>query len=288
MSAPAGWFVGLATLDVVQRVDRFPEPNQKVVATDTWLAAGGPATNAAIAFAALGGRAVLWSALGAGAAADVVRADLADAGVEVIDVAPPDWGITASSVLVEAATGQRIVVSGSAHQPDLGITPVPDLSDAQVVLVDGHHPALALAATRAAADRGLPIVVDAGSHKPVFDGLFVLASDVLCSADYLHPGGLDASALLGLGPQLVAVSHGADPLQWWTATGTGQVIPPAIEAADTLGAGDVLHGAYAHALAEGAGREAALEAAVRAATVRVAHRGPLDWRRALGRPCQQA
>lgn len=283
MTARVGWFVGLATLDVVQRVDGFPGPNQKVVATDTWLAAGGPAANAAIAFAALGGRAVLWTALGAGAAADLVRADLAGAGVEVIDAAPPGFELAASAVLVEVASGERIVVSGSAHVPEFGAVRAPDLDDVQVLLVDGHHPALALAAARAAVDRGLPIVVDAGSHKPVFDELFALAGDVLCSADYVHPGGLDASALLGLGPQLVAVSHGADPLQWWTAAATGQVVPPVVRAVDTLGAGDVLHGAYAYALAGGADREAALEAGVRAATVRVARPGPFAWRGALGR-----
>ncbi|PFG17698.1 sugar/nucleoside kinase (ribokinase family) [Propionicimonas paludicola] len=281
MSAPTGWFVGLATLDVVQRVDGVPAPNQKVVATDTWLAAGGPAANAAIAFAALGGRPVLWTAIGHGSAADVVRADLAGAGVEVIDAAPPGFELTASCVLVDSATGDRIVVSGSAHQPDFPTLPAPELGRAQVLLVDGHHPALALPAARFANERGLPIVVDAGSHKPSFDELFPLASDVLCSADYVHPGGLDASALLALGPQLISVSHGAQPLQWWTATATGQVVPDSIRAADTLGAGDVLHGAYAYALAAGLPRTQALALAVAAASTRVASIGPFVWRSAL-------
>lgn len=281
MSAPVGWFVGLSILDVVQRVDGFPKPNQKVVATDTWLAAGGPATNAAIAFAALGGRAVLWTALGAGAAADVVRADLAGAGVEVIDAAPAGFELTASSVLVDAATGERIVVSGSAHRPDFSAVPTPALGEAQVLLVDGHHPPLALAATRAAAAHGRQIIVDAGSHKPVFDELFPLASDVLCSADYVHPAGLDASALLEFGPQLVAVSHGSQPLHWWTTTAAGQVVPEPVEAQDTLGAGDVLHGAYAYALATGMPRRAGLEFAVSAATRRVSTIGPFTWRAAL-------
>jgi sugar/nucleoside kinase (ribokinase family) len=282
VSAPVGWFVGLATLDVVQRIDGFPAPNQKVTATDTWLAAGGPATNAAIAFAALGGRAVLWTALGAGAAADVVRADLDGAGVEVIDAAPPGFELAASSVLVDSATGERIVVSGSAHRPDFSAVPTPDLGEAQVLLADGHHPPLALAAARAAAARGLPIIVDAGSHKPIFGELFPLASDVLCSADYVHPDGVEPAALLTFGPQLVAVSHGAQPLQWWTASAAGEVVPEPVRALDTLGAGDVLHGAYGYALALGIEREPALRRAVAAATSRVATAGPFSWRHALG------
>lgn len=281
MSAPVGWFVGLATLDVVQRVNGFPAPNQKVTATDTWLAAGGPATNAAIAFAALGGRAVLWTALGAGAAADVVRADLDGAGVDVIDAAPPGFELAASSVLVDEATGERIVVSGSAHRPDFASLPAPELGDAQVLLVDGHQPQLALAAAQVAAARGLPIVVDAGSHKPIFDELFPLASDVLCSADYAHPDSVEPSALRALGPQLVAVSHGAEPLQWWTATAADQIVPEPVRAIDTLGAGDVLHGAYAFAVASGMPRSNALTFAVSAATRRVSTRGPVAWREVL-------
>jgi sugar/nucleoside kinase (ribokinase family) len=185
-------------------------------------------------------------------------------------------------VLVDAGSGERIVVSGSAHQPDFPTLAAPDLGAAQVLLVDGHHPALALPVARAAARIGLPIVVDAGSHKPVFDELFALASDVLCSADYVHPAGLDAAALQALGPQLVAVSHGGDPLQWWTDATAGQVVPEPVRAVDTLGAGDVLHGGYAYALAAGMPRTAALAFAAAAAGTRVANIGPFTWREALG------
>ena len=61
---PAGLFVGLVTLDLVQRVDKAPGPNEKVVAFAADIAAGGPATNAAVTFAALGGRATLVTSRG--------------------------------------------------------------------------------------------------------------------------------------------------------------------------------------------------------------------------------
>jgi sugar/nucleoside kinase (ribokinase family) len=71
---------------VIQHVDAAPGPNEKVTARAQWVVAGGPATNAAVTFAALGGTAVLVTALGSGAAADMVRADLAGCGVRVVDV----------------------------------------------------------------------------------------------------------------------------------------------------------------------------------------------------------
>ena len=51
---PRGLFVGLTTLDLIYHADHPPQANQKVVAKDMMFAAGGPATNAAVAFAALG------------------------------------------------------------------------------------------------------------------------------------------------------------------------------------------------------------------------------------------
>lgn len=57
-----GLFAGLATLDIVSHVDRAPGPDEKVTATWQLVAAGGPALNAAVTFAALGGHALLLTA----------------------------------------------------------------------------------------------------------------------------------------------------------------------------------------------------------------------------------
>lgn len=61
-----------------------------------------------------------------------------------------------------------------------------ELSGAAVVLLDGHHPSLALAA---AANRlGIPVVIDAGRWKPVMVDLLPLAGTVICSSDFRTPG----------------------------------------------------------------------------------------------------
>ncbi len=274
-----GLFVGLATLDVVQLVDRLPDSNEKTTARKSWLAAGGPAAVAAITFAALGGRARLWTALGHAPAARLAAADLAAAGVDVIDVAPTGFELSVSTVFVDAATGERAVVSGSGRTAAFGKIAGPDFTDIDVVLVDGHHAALARSAAFAAA--GIPVVVDAGSHKPVLDEIFGSSTDVICSADYVHPEWPGARALLARGPHLVAVSHGGKALHWWTAAASGSIEPAEVSAVDTTGAGDVLHGAYCHGLATGLGRVDALRSAVAVATERIRHLGPLAWRSAL-------
>ena len=270
-----GLFVGLTTLDVVQTVTDPVGPNEKVTALTSDLAVGGPAAVAAIAFAALGGHAKLVTAIGTGPAAQAALEDLASTGVEVVDLAPDGFGLAPSTAIVVAATGERSVVSGSAHTPHLADPG--DLVDGEdVVVVDGHLPVLAAAAVQQAGTN--PVVVDAGSHKPVFDAIFPLASDIICSGDYRHPGGLSPRDLQRLGPALVAVSHGADPIQWWTATDSGTLPVPPVSPVDTLGAGDVLHGAYAWSLATTGDRLASLGFAAAAASQRVGIAGARAWR----------
>jgi sugar/nucleoside kinase (ribokinase family) len=58
---------------------------------------------------------------------------------------------------------------------------------------------------------------------------------------------------------------------------SGTTDVPTVDVRDTLGAGDAFHGALAVALARGAELEAAVEEAVRVATIRVQYIGPRTW-----------
>jgi sugar/nucleoside kinase (ribokinase family) len=177
------------------------------------------------------------------------------------------------------------VVSRNAH----GLTAVvpaglPALvRDADVVLIDGHHPDLALAAAGAAHTAGVPVVLDCGSAKPVYTGLVPLAGAAVCSASFTVDGcaGFDAvsAALLADGARLVAMTAGAAPVRWRTREAAGTVEVPTVAVRDTLGAGDVLHGAVAFARARGvADPQRSLRFGVAVASLRVQHVGPLTWR----------
>lgn len=290
--SPTGVFVGLCTLDVVHEVERLPTVNEKITALSQAAASGGPATNAAVTFAALGGRAVLVTAVGRGPLADVVRADLAQCGVGLSDVAAehPDL-LPVSSVSVLTSTGERSVVSADATLVT-GFD-VPDLARlvaaADVILADGHHPALAQAAARAVAGTDVPLLVDAGRWKPAMDPLLAQADSVVCSADFRMPGATDpessAHALIAQHVPTVAVTDGAGPVRWWSAGRSGSVRPPAVQVVDTAGAGDALHGAYAYAMAAvpSAPAERRLEFAVRVASLKCTFRGTRRWLPELAR-----
>lgn len=273
-------FVGLATLDVVHRVDRLPEPNEKVTSSSQFVAAGGPAANAAVTFAGLGGRARLLTSLGRGVVADTIRADLEAASVEVIDVGG-DQDPAVSAVVLDSATGERQVVSIDGAAAD--VVPPADasaLAGVDAVMVDGHHPRLTVWAARAAVDLGIAVVADAGRWRPVFDDLLPLCTDVICSADFVVDGGV--AGLHARGVERVAVSHGGDPIEWSQAGSTGTVEVPAVEAVDTLGAGDVLHGAFTfERIDPHTSFSAQLGRAARVAAFRCSRLGPRDWLKEL-------
>ncbi|MDP9796721.1 sugar/nucleoside kinase (ribokinase family) [Catenuloplanes nepalensis] len=277
---PHAVFAGLCTLDVIQSVERVPGPNEKVTALRQTVAAGGPATNAAVTFAHLGGRATLLTGVGRHPLAAGVRADLAACRVGVRDLTPGhDGPPSVSSILVTAATGARAVASTNAAGAHLVPPDDLDLDGVSAVQVDGHHPALAEAVLTAARRRGIPTILDAGSWKDGTERLLPLADVVAASADFRAPGPL-RKIIRGYGVPWLAVTAGADPIRWWGPGGaSGQVTVPAVPVVDTLGAGDVFHGALTHAVAAG-GLDSiaeALGAAAQIASRACAHFGTRTW-----------
>ncbi|HEY8371572.1 MAG TPA: PfkB family carbohydrate kinase [Pseudonocardiaceae bacterium] len=280
--------VGLCTVDVVQRVDEIPGPGEKVQARAVDLAAGGPAANAAVAVATLGGRPTLVTSLGTHPLAELARADLHACGVRVVDltptrVEPPP----VSAVLVREHDGERSVVSRSAA--DIVAPPAPDLladlvDDAGAVLLDGHHPAPTMSAARAARRAGVPVVLDAGSWKPVLDELLPLVDVCACSGVFTVPDDDDVFAgLHRRGVPVVTRTNGPEPVLWSADGLRGAVPPPAVPVQDTVGAGDVWHGGLAFGVARLRRVPRATELpelvaeANRLAGIRVSYAGPRTW-----------
>nr|WP_078912558.1 PfkB family carbohydrate kinase [Streptomyces sp. NRRL S-646] len=253
---PEGLFVGLCTLDVIQLVDHAPTPNEKLTAREQVVAAGGPAANAAAAFSHLGGTARLLTAIGSHPLGLGIKEDLSRLGVTVSDLAaesaePP----AVSSILVTASSGDRAVASTNAKGHRLA--PPDDLdvlvAACDIAEFDGHHMDLAVAAARLARTAGRPTVFDGGSWKDGTQDLLPFIDVAVCSADFRPPGaGTPTDTLRFLreyGVLWSAVSRGGRSIMWAGPDSSGTVDVPAVRVADTLGAGDVLHGALAHHLA---------------------------------------
>jgi sugar/nucleoside kinase (ribokinase family) len=287
-----GLFVGLTALDLIYGVPHLPHANEKQVANELVIAAGGPATNAAVAFRHLGNQCILLSAVGQHPLSELVRADLAAQQVELNDLCPERTEpLPLSSILVTQSTGDRAVVSRNAMNIQICAEQVPAdcLDNIDIVLMDGHQLEVSLAIAEMARERNIPVVLDGGSWKPGLEKLLPLVDYGICSANFLPPNcttSIDAVQYLiqVLGrsnskkaiPPSIAVTRGEQPIQYYYQGQTGEIIVPPIQAIDTLGAGDIFHGAFCHAILQ-APFVNALQQAIAVASVACQSFGTRQW-----------
>ncbi|MFM6354338.1 MAG: PfkB family carbohydrate kinase, partial [Planktothrix sp.] len=137
-----GLFIGLITLDFIYSVHEYPKKNQKIVASDYLVSAGGPATNAAVTFNCLGNQSSLSGVLGIHPLTQLIRSDLENYQINIIDLdpnrleAPP-----VSSILVTPNTGERTVISINATKSQVSnrLNLLESLDNIDIILIDGHQ-----------------------------------------------------------------------------------------------------------------------------------------------------
>lgn len=277
-------FVGLATVDVIYEVDSLPRENEKSVARRQEIFCGGTAANAAITCAFLGESATLVSSVGAHPFANVIRGELQHFRVSLRDLAPSSPEIPpVSSILVTPGTGARTVISGHAarKQVPAGALDTCVLKNASVLLVDGHQIGCAIGAAAHAQSLAIPVVFDGGSWKDRTDQLLAHTRIAICSENFWPPETTAAPDviryLLDHGPEAVAITRGANAIIWATHDRSGELSPPLVSAVDTLGAGDIFHGAFCHRLVNGAPFPDALAFAAEVAACSCRFFGPRSW-----------
>lgn len=253
--ATQGLFVGLVTLDLIYRTDQLPDRNQKLVASDYLVAAGGPATNAAVAFSYLGNSATVVGVVGSHPITHLILTDLQQCGVTVHDLAPTQLDPPpVSSILVTETTGDRAVISINAVKTQAVTDVLPDnvLENIGIVLIDGHQIEVGRAIAEQAKAQGIPIVLDGGSWKPGLEVILPWIDYAICSANFQPPGCHSEADvfcyLANLDIPQIAITHGEQPIQYHDRGQSGTIAVPSIQAIDTLGAGDIFHGAFCHYL----------------------------------------
>ncbi|MEM1239034.1 MAG: PfkB family carbohydrate kinase [Cyanobacteria bacterium P01_H01_bin.26] len=278
-----GLFVGLMTLDCIYQAQRPPQANEKLVAETALMAAGGPATNAAVAFAALGGQATVMAAVGQHPVTALLREDMEQTGVNILDLMPQrQEPPPVSSIVVSQSSGERAVISRNAMGLQVGGQAV-DFTDLlsgpvaqDIVLVDGHQMELSRQVAMTAQRLGIPIVVDAGSWKPGFEQVLALATVVIASANFQPPISLaPLTYLQSLGVPHIAITHGELPIVVSDQGTLRELAVPATTVVDTLGAGDIFHGAFCHSWA--GDFLAALARASQVAALSCQHFGTRAW-----------
>lgn len=277
-----GLFIGLITVDLIYLAKSVPQNNQKIVATDYTVAAGGPATNAAVAFSCWN-QAKLVGVVGSHPLKSLILADLANYQVTVEDldatqVEPPP----VSSIIVTQATGERAIVSLNAVKTQVTSRLSQDiLQGVDIVLIDGHQMVLSRVIAQQAKENNIPVVIDGGSWKPGFEQVLPFADYAVCSANFYPPGcGTTTEVfayLTEIGIPHIAITQGKNPIQYQTNNRRiASLAVPKVQAVDTVGAGDIFHGAFCHYILQASFPEA-LAAAARVATYACGFFGTRSW-----------
>jgi len=249
--AKQGLFVGLVTLDLVYLVTDLPQRNQKIVALEDSVTAGGPATNAAVTFSYLGDLATLLGSVGQHPSRQLVLTDLQT--VAIADLAPNRTQPTPiSSILVTQSTGERAIVSCNAVQAQALVTAIPAdiLQGMEIILIDGHQMAVGQVLARQSKAQQIPVVVDGGSWKAGFEEVLPDVDYAICSANFRPPQCFTLTEVFNylnaLNIPHIVITNGSQPIQYFYQGMMGQIPVPEIQPVDTLGAGDIFHGAFCH------------------------------------------
>lgn len=276
-------FLGRATLDLLYQVVAFPQENTKTMATEFLTQAGGPALNAAITFAFLGGVAHLVSAVGRGAWSDLLKTELERYGVRLTDLCGCEsFSPPVSSVVIHAGSGSSTIFNAPAHLPQ-DLPPLPDHEQfgGRLLLSDGFYLREAGSFVRDFAARGGMVSLDGGSWREETDELLRLISIAICSERFRPPGidGDEATLdyLAASGVPMAAITRGAMDVIACDHGRKFSIPIGQVDAVDTLAAGDILHGAFCWYFLRGGNFEEALRAAVGVATRSVEFFGARQW-----------
>jgi sulfofructose kinase len=282
---------GSATIDQIFYVDSVPLPSAKISASEFVITGGGVAANAAVAIQRLGGMAAYWGRVGQDSWGDQVLVMLAKEGVNIQYLRQlAGYRTKVSTVLIDK-DGERLVVSAQSQgYPDvIDWLPLQKVSDAQAVLADTRWLGGAKALLDAAAQHGLPSVLDgdsgdadavlalmlAATHPVLSEPMLAKLSGINLNDVSLDEATIGAALSRCFGGRnvLVGVTLGGQGVYWFDGHSLHHAASPKVAVVDTLAAGDTWHGALALALAQGQPINAAIHFASNAAALKCTRRG---------------
>ncbi len=274
--------VGHAVQDYVFQLPQLPTRAEKYRATGFTSVGGGPAATAAVAIARLGGTARLAARVGDDAIAATIATELQRLGVDCAHLRRhTNYQSSLSAVFVDAS-GERMIVNHV--DPELPRDPSwldeVSLSGVDAVLADTRWPEGAAAIFARARAHGIPAVLDADVPVPNSAEFLRAPTHLAFSLPGLREvvaGDDDIEAALRQVAQRTGawccVTLGAEGVLYTRGEAIERSAAFRVHAVDTLGAGDVWHGAFALALAEGQSEADAVRAASAAAAVKVTRPG---------------
>lgn len=283
-TAPRILCIGIPVRDLTFRVEAVPARGSKANATHLSEICGGNALNAAIAMARLGGRVAFAGPMGDAreTSSGFILERMATEGIDATHIVRMREATTPVSAITIDAAGERTLTI--YRDPALWTVNLPDadalLADCQAVLIESRCGSFCIDLCTEARRRGIPVIVGVDRAMALQDELLTAASHLLFASEQVQEtagiaeDGAALKRLAALTPAFLAATRGPQGTIWLNDAGAlEETAAFPVQAVDTLGAGDVFHGAFTLRLAEGEGVREALRFAAAAAALKCTRHG---------------
>jgi sulfofructose kinase len=277
--APRILCIGIPVRDLTFRVAGVPARGSKENAGHFEEICGGNSLNAAIGIVRLGGRAAMCGPMGDSkeTASRYIFEQLGHEGIETQHIVHMSGLVTPISAIMIDPTGERTIVT--FRDPDLWKVQLPNadtlLDDCAAILVESRCAEFSTDLCAEARRRGIPVIVDVDRAMSLSEGLLTASSHLVFSSEPLQEtadiddDGAALKKIAKLTPSFLAGTRGARGTIWLDDHGELQETPAfPVHTVDTLGAGDIFHGAFALAITEGQDLREALRFASAAAALK--------------------
>src|SRR6266568_2976984 len=271
--------IGMPVRDLTFRVPGLPARGSKEHASHFEEICGGNALNGAIGIVRLGGRASICRPMGDSKETSrrFIFEQMAHEGIETKHLIHMPGLVTPISAVMIDPSGERTIVT--FRDPHLWHVKLPDfdtlLDDCAAILTESRCAEFCTDLCAEARRRGIPVIVDADRALSLREGLLTASSHLVFSSEPLQEtadvadDGEALKKLSRLTPSFLAGTRGPQGTIWLDQNGNLRQTPAfPVHTVDTLGAGDVFHGAFALAITERQGLLDALRFASAAAALK--------------------
>jgi ribokinase len=261
--------LGSINMDVIAYLDRLPKPGETLHGTSYKIGLGGKGANQAVAIRKLGGDLCFIGRTGADSFGEAARAELSSYDVDLAYVRSDENAATGIAIIKVGEGGQNMisVVAGAnavVDESDVSQGRA-ELAAARVLLLQLEVPlAASLAAAKVVRAAGGTVILD-----PAPAPRKALPPEVFAAIDLVTPNESETAGILGWQPEssddglraarelrgkgfrTAIVKLGARGVVFSAPSAEGFVPPFAVDAIDTVAAGDTFNGGLAVAIDEG-------------------------------------
>ena len=278
-TSPRVLCIGMPVRDLTFHTPGIPARGYKENATAFDEICGGNALNGAISIVRLGGRASICGPMGDASetSSRFIFEQMAHEGIETKHLIRMPGLVTPISAVMIDPSGERTIVT--FRDPQLWHVKLPDfgmlLEDCDAILTENRCAEFCTDLCTEAVRRGIPVVVDVDRAMSLREGLLnasthlVFSSEALQETADVSDDGQALQKIAKLTKSFVAGTRGPRGTIWLDEHGRLQETPAfPVHTVDTLGAGDVFHGAFTMAITEGQELRNALRFASAAAALK--------------------